>query len=312
MASPSANRTATYKGKVVIVGDYSCGKTSLVHRYVSGQYLGIQEPTIAAAFQTRVVDLSAPTPSIQAMHIDHVGPAAGSGAAAKPRRSAPGWMPVKGDDTALETRNATVKLELWDTAGSERYQSLMPMYFRDALVAIVVFDVTRRDTFDRVRTWIDAYRAHNDRQSAAMMRPILVATKCDLYRSVQPGEPSKDLTSAHDEPQVTLDDAIALATELGVPLCFSSAKAAWNVDVLFRHVADHVAAVCEERERLAAGGKPTGRFGLKNGALGSSPASVLLRQSPPDHRDAKHDEEAARGGKGDPKKRRAGPDCCNK
>ncbi|WFD49546.1 Ras- protein Rab-6B [Malassezia furfur] len=41
----------------------------------------------------------------------------------------------------------TVRLQLWDTAGQERFRSLIPSYIRDSSVAIVVYDVTNRDSF---------------------------------------------------------------------------------------------------------------------------------------------------------------------
>ena len=45
----------------------------------------------------------------------------------------------------------TVKFEIWDTAGQERYRSLAPMYYRGAAAAIVVFDITKRDSFNGAR-----------------------------------------------------------------------------------------------------------------------------------------------------------------
>ena len=50
--------------------------------------------------------------------------------------------------------DTTVKLEIWDTAGQERYHSLVPMYYRGAQAAIVVYDVTKADTFERAKSWV--------------------------------------------------------------------------------------------------------------------------------------------------------------
>ncbi|VUZ51507.1 unnamed protein product [Hymenolepis diminuta] len=52
----------------------------------------------------------------------------------------------------------TVKFEIWDTAGQERYHSLAPMYYRGAHAAIVVYDITNRQTFDRATKWVDELR----------------------------------------------------------------------------------------------------------------------------------------------------------
>ena len=50
--------------------------------------------------------------------------------------------------------DTTVKFQIWDTAGQERYHSLAPMYYRGAQAAIVVYDITNTDTFERAKTWV--------------------------------------------------------------------------------------------------------------------------------------------------------------
>lgn len=51
-----------------------------------------------------------------------------------------------------------VRLQLWDAAGQERYRSLAPMYYRGAHVAILVYDVTRRASFDELESWLGELR----------------------------------------------------------------------------------------------------------------------------------------------------------
>lgn len=46
------------------------------------------------------------------------------------------------------------QFEIWDTAGQERYHSLAPMYYRGAQAAIVVYDITNADTFERAKAWV--------------------------------------------------------------------------------------------------------------------------------------------------------------
>ena len=45
-----------------------------------------------------------------------------------------------------------LQFEIWDTAGQERYHSLAPMYYRGAQAAIVVYDITNADTFERAKS----------------------------------------------------------------------------------------------------------------------------------------------------------------
>ena len=55
--------------------------------------------------------------------------------------------------------NGTVRLQLWDTAGQERFRSLIPSYIRDSQVAVIVFDITSRESFDSTTKWIQDVRA---------------------------------------------------------------------------------------------------------------------------------------------------------
>lgn len=51
--------------------------------------------------------------------------------------------------------DASVKFEIWDTAGQERYHSLAPMYYRGAAAAIVVYDITSTESFERAKKWVE-------------------------------------------------------------------------------------------------------------------------------------------------------------
>ena len=49
----------------------------------------------------------------------------------------------------------TVRLQLWDTAGQERFRSLIPNYIRDSSVAVIVFDITNKQTFANCDKWVE-------------------------------------------------------------------------------------------------------------------------------------------------------------
>ena len=72
-------------------------------------------------------------------------------------------------------------LNLWDTAGQERFKSLIPSYIKDSVVAIVVYDITSRQSFQSVDKWIED--ARNLRDDEVMI--VLVGNKSDLYEQRQ-------------------------------------------------------------------------------------------------------------------------------
>lgn len=68
------------------------------------------------------------------------------------------------------------KLMLWDTAGQEKYRSLIPAYLKDAHCAVFVYDVTNLKSFEGLQNWIDLF--NNYRRTDSIM--IIVGNKTDL------------------------------------------------------------------------------------------------------------------------------------
>ena len=70
-----------------------------------------------------------------------------------------------------------IKLEIWDTAGQERYRALTKMFYKDAAAAILVCDITDKNSFDQIKEyWVDQIKQNNDN-----IILIIVANKSDLY-----------------------------------------------------------------------------------------------------------------------------------
>ena len=62
-------------------------------------------------------------------------------------------------DIYFEKEKKTIKFEIWDTAGQEQYHSIAKMYFLDASVCILVYDITARKSFEELKKfWIDEIR----------------------------------------------------------------------------------------------------------------------------------------------------------
>ena len=114
--------------------------------------------------------------------------------------------------------SATVTLQLWDTAGQERFRTLAPMYYRGAVIAILVFSLTKQDTLTDVKSWAEEIQQQTDEM------PILfiVGNKMDLV----------------DERQITSEQGEAVANELGGIYFEVSAKSGQGIEDLFVRIAE--------------------------------------------------------------------------
>ncbi|GFP89648.1 RAS-related protein raba4d [Phtheirospermum japonicum] len=70
----------------------------------------------------------------------------------------------------------TIKAQIWDTAGQERYRAVTSAYYRGAVGAMLVYDMTKRQSFDHMARWLEELRAHADKNIVIM----LIGNKCDL------------------------------------------------------------------------------------------------------------------------------------
>ena len=69
-----------------------------------------------------------------------------------------------------------VRLQLWDTAGQERFRSLIPSYIKDSQVTVVCYDITNKQSFENVKSWVE--QVHNIRGDDVQI--IIVGNKIDL------------------------------------------------------------------------------------------------------------------------------------
>ncbi|KAI7864780.1 ras family-domain-containing protein [Spinellus fusiger] len=117
----------------------------------------------------------------------------------------------------------TVRLQLWDTAGQERFRSLIPSYIRDSSVAVIVYDITSKETFVNTTKWIDDVRA----ERGAEVIIVLVGNKSDL----------------NEKREVSLEDGEKRAKEIGVLFIETSAKVGHNVKTLFKRIAQSLPGI---------------------------------------------------------------------
>ncbi|XP_023919380.1 ras-related protein Rab11C-like [Quercus suber] len=76
----------------------------------------------------------------------------------------------------LQIEGKTIKAQIWDTAGQERYRAITSAYYRGAVGALLVYDITKRQTFENVQRWLRELREHADSNIVIM----LAGNKADL------------------------------------------------------------------------------------------------------------------------------------
>ncbi|KAK1264026.1 Ras-related protein RABA6b [Acorus gramineus] len=84
----------------------------------------------------------------------------------------------------VRVRDKLVKAQIWDTAGQERFRAITSAYYRGALGAMLVYDITRRSTFESLTRWLEELRHFGDPD----MVIALVGNKSDLSEAREVAE----------------------------------------------------------------------------------------------------------------------------
>lgn len=105
-----------------------------------------------------------------------------------------------------------IKLQIWDTAGQESFRSITRSYYRGAAGALLVYDISRRDTFVHLSRWLEEVRQNSN----PYMTIILVGNKSDLERR-----------------EVTFQEGQDFARQNNLIFLETSAKTAQNVEEAF-------------------------------------------------------------------------------
>ena len=127
--STSNNEEEEIKFKILVLGDSSVGKTTLLLKYVDGYFPTLYVATIGVEFKTKKIN-------------------------------------VDGID---------ITLQIWDTAGQERFRSVTKSFLKGADGIIYVYDVTNKESFDNLKTWINTAE-----ESITDFKKIIIGNKIDI------------------------------------------------------------------------------------------------------------------------------------
>ena len=179
--------------KILLVGDSSVGKTTLLLQYVDGKF--------------------------SENHITTIG--------------------VEYKDKEITVNNRKINLQIWDTSGQERYQSITKNFYRNADGILFVFDVTNEESFNHIKNWL-----MTSEDVEKNFKKIMVGNKIDL----------------EDKIVINKEKADKFAEKKNMKCFLTSAKDGINVDTIFQEIAELVLANKTEEEIIE-------EFGVKERSL---------------------------------------------
>jgi small GTP-binding protein len=244
-----------YIAKLVCIGDSGCGKSSLTIRLCEGRFVTHHDVTIGVEFGSRIVPVGPPystttssttSPSSSQSPPDGKEPAAASGLPEPPTIQA---------SSSSQQPQKHMKLSLWDTAGQETYKSVTRSYFRGASGALLVFDLTRKSTFQHAIDWLNDLRQIAEPDIVV----VLVGNKADLAspdavveedaddsgkaeaQGQEAGAGAGGGLKGGNKREVTRQEAEEWARRNGVlEYVETSAKSGENVEMAFMRVAERI------------------------------------------------------------------------
>ena len=126
----------------------------------------------------------------------------------------------------------TIKAQIWDTAGQERYKAITSAYYKGAKGAFIVYDITRKNSFESVEKWVSDVTAVADKKITI----VLIGNKSDL----------------EDQRQVTKEQAEEKSNKLEIAFLETSALSGENLEKAFEMMINEVYKKCHD-EMLAEG-----------------------------------------------------------
>ena len=161
-------------GRVVVIGDPSVGKTSILNQLIDRNFNPYEHSTVGANYQLYTQDVD----------------------------------------------GVRVEIQIWDTAGQEKFKSLGPIYFRNSIGALAVYDITNLDSFNNLQEWIRSFIE----VAGSDVIICIVGNKCDLSQRVVTQEDATKLFKSSSN----LENYFFFET---------SAKTGYGINELFENLA---------------------------------------------------------------------------
>jgi len=154
--------------KILLVGDSTVGKTSIICRFADGMFNETQEQSIEVDFPSKLKE--------------------------------------------IDVDGSKLKLQIWDTAGQEKFRTITASYYRGAHGVIIVYDISNKESFKNAKHWVRDIELY----ASESVNRMVVGNKSDLA-----------------EKAVSTDEGKQFASDLNAPFLETSAKDGVNITQIF-------------------------------------------------------------------------------
>ena len=151
--------------------------------------------------------------------------------------------------------NKIYRIQIWDTAGAENFRSITRAYYKNTVCAFIVYDITKRETFENVQVWLDDIK----NQCPQTVLLVLVGNKLDL----------------ENERQISYEEGESFAQKNNMYFFETSAKTGVNIENLFLKSVETI----NERIQEDFYDLSTGNCGIKIGNEVNSDNIVLNKEN---------------------------------
>jgi len=131
----------------------------------------------------------------------------------------------------IELDDRLIKMQIWDTAGHEKFRTITTSYYKSAHAIIILYDITQKTSFDHIRNWITEI----DKFGKQGVLKVIVGNKLDL----------------ENNRKITKEAAENLALKYGVKLWEVSAKDNTNIEEMFL---DTIKTLLEKNSKIISEG----------------------------------------------------------
>jgi len=175
--------------KIILVGDSNVGKSCIIKRFTSNEFNGTNDSTIGIAYNFKKISLKNTSPSLF--------------------------------DSSMELSPSfnNLNLNIWDTAGGERFRTLTHLFFNGAKGVMFVMDLTKRKSFHSLQYWMEQVKTELEDNVVK----CLFCNKSDM-----------------DIREVTSEEIASLCETWGIHYFEGSAKTGSNVESAFQYVAEEI------------------------------------------------------------------------